>query len=60
MSCAEHIIENAISAIHKGWTYEEWIKQESKLNLPCVKSDSKEIWEMANYVYYSGCWRHWR
>ena len=59
MSCAEHIIENAISAIHNGWTFEQWISQENKLNIPYIKSDPKEIWQMANYVYYSDCWKHW-
>lgn len=59
MTCVEHIIENAISAIHNKLTYEQWFKEETKRNLPYVKSDPKEIWEMAYYVYYSDCWKHW-
>ena len=51
MSCVEHIIENAIYAIGKNKTYEEWVANET--NKEYVKSDTKEIWEMAMYVYYA-------
>lgn len=53
MSNAEHIMENALMAISKGRSYEEWIKSEP--NKEYVKSDTEEIWEMAMYVYYT--WR---
>ena len=55
MSCAEHIIENAITAIANGKTYKEWIENEP--NKGYVKSDPKEIWKMAMYVYTSSNWR---
>ena len=51
MSCAEHIMENALMAIVKSKTFEEWIKTEP--NKDAVKSDPKEIWEMATYIYSS-------
>ena len=51
MSCVEHIIENAIYAIGRNKTYEEWVANEP--NKEYVKSDLKEIWEMATYVYYA-------
>ena len=51
MSCVEHIIENAIYAIGRNQTYEEWVKTEP--NKDYVKSDLKEIWEMAMYVYWA-------
>ena len=49
MSCVEHIIENAIFAIGRNKTYEEWLANEP--NKDYVKSDLKEIWEMAMYIY---------
>lgn len=51
MSCAEHIMENALMAIARSKTFEEWIKTEP--NKDAVKSDLKEIWEMATYIYSS-------
>ena len=51
MSCVEHIIENAIYAIGRNQTYEEWVKTEP--NKDYVKSDLEEIWEMAMYVYWA-------
>ena len=55
MSCAEHIMENAIMAIARGDTYDKWIENEPNKNY--VKSDPKEIYEMAYYVYTSYLWR---
>lgn len=55
MSCAEHIMENALVAIKNDESFDEWIEHEP--NKDYVKSDPKEIWEMANYVFYSGSWR---
>ena len=52
MSCVEHIIENAITAIKNNETYEEWLEREKNLNLYEVASPPEEIWEMANYVFY--------
>lgn len=56
MTCVEHTIENALFAIHRKKTFEEWLMEEQKRNLPEVKSDPAEIWQMAIYVYYSPNW----
>lgn len=45
MTYVEQMIENAIFAIEQGKTFEEWI--ESEPNKDYVKSDPKEIWEIA-------------
>lgn len=55
----EHAIENAISSVHDGRSYEDWYKEQKNWSLKNVKSDPKEIWQMANYIYYSDCWYHW-
>lgn len=55
MSCVEHIMENALMAIKCNESFDEWIEHEP--NKDYVKSDPREIWEMANYVFYSGLWR---
>ena len=48
MSCVEHIMENALVAIRCNKSFDEWIEHEP--NKDYVKSDPREIWEMANYV----------
>lgn len=52
MSRVEHIIQNALMAIKCNEQFDEWIEHES--NKDYVKSDPREILEMANYVFYSG------
>ena len=47
MSNAEHAFENAISAIKRGETFEEWIKHESNLTHMCATGS--EVWDMAQY-----------
>lgn len=54
MSNIEHLIENAIDAIEKNKTYEDWkTNWRQKAMLREVKSDPFEIWQIAQYCYYT-------
>jgi len=54
MSNIEHLIENAITTIENGKDYEDWLSAwQQKAMLKEVESDPWEIWQMAQYCYYT-------
>lgn len=54
MLCIEHLISSAYHAIEKHWTYEHWLEQTSTQdNLKCVHTTAREVWLIAQYVYFS-------
>ena len=54
MSNIEHLIENAITSIEENKTYEDWRSDwRQKAMLKEVMSDAWEIWQMAQYCYYT-------
>ena len=54
MSNIEHLVENAINCIERKLDYEDFRKAwHNKEMLKEVKASPMEIWEIAQYVYYS-------
>ena len=54
MSNIEHLIENAIVAMEEKHDYDWWISTwQTKAMIKEVKSPPDEIWQMAQYVYYT-------
>lgn len=54
MSNIEHLIENAICAMENGKGYDDWMEMwQTREQLKYVKSPSSEIWEMAQYCYFT-------
>lgn len=51
MSYEEHALENAINAMSKDQSMEEWAKND--INLDYIKATAKEIWSIAQYVIYT-------
>ena len=51
MSIAEHLIENALSALEKGKDFEYFKKDINFEFAPSILPE--EIWDMAQYVYYT-------
>lgn len=56
MSNLEHLIENAIEAVEKDWSFEHWAGWEKQygnyVDADYIKATPEEIWEIANYVVY--------
>jgi hypothetical protein len=54
MLCIEHLISDAYHAIEKHQTFEQWRDEiYTQDNLPYVYATAREIWDMAQYVYFS-------
>lgn len=54
MLCIEHLISGAYHAIEKHQTFEQWRNEiYTQDNLSYVYATSREIWEIAQYVYFS-------
>ena len=54
MSNLEHLIDNAITTLEEGKDFDFWMSLwYTKEQLKKVQSPPEEIWEIANYCYYS-------
>ena len=56
MSCIEHLIENALTALEDGMDYEQFCASLANFNMFIqVNATPEEIWEIANYIQYTYC-----
>ena len=54
MLCIEHLIDSAYHAIDKHQTFEQWRnKLYTQANLAHVYATAREIWDIAQYIYFS-------
>lgn len=54
MLCIEHLISSAYHAIEKHQTFEQWENEIfTQDNLKCVHATAREVWLIAQYVYFS-------
>lgn len=51
MSIAEHLIENALTALEKGKDFEYFKKDINFEFAPYIEPE--DVWDMAQYVYYT-------